>query len=801
MLNRRDAINRVSTCRDLHTDFIPHNKKHTPKSYTMTQIRTFVFLAVFVISGILAQMTQAILPDIGWGPVIATDGNIYVSTTGLDTNTGTIASPFKTLAKAQTYIRTLKTTTGLPANGLTVWIRGGRYQMAPLAFTSLDNGTATQPIIYRAYTNESVSLFTGKQINPADWKPLNAAARLRVHPLVSPDSIKEIDIAAMGVLNANPFADSFTSTWTIFDFMVGDQRQPISQWPNLGENIRSQNDPSWTTCNGSKDVQTFYYGPGGKAVDGNTTNELDLDGTNRATRWKNSIAGGHNLWLKGFWRVSWSPITVRVAEVNTSSQYIKLAVNASGGMGSKYSANADALGTYRIGDGKEKWCALNFLDEIDSVGEWALDFKDKKVYYWPSTDLTKVCSYFADNSSPLITCTGASYLKFIGLTVEGAQGHGFLLTNTSNIFIGACTIRTVGNVGIYDTGGSNNTFQGNNIYETGAQGIYMTLCGNHLTLTSSGNQIINNHIHHVGKLSSCYAMTVDQSVGLTIAHNLIHDVPAGGINTMLINNCTFQYNEIHNTALKESDNGGFYNYGGWTCYGNEVNYNFIHHTNRSNGLYTDDGTSGFNYAYNIVHGTLNPILTGGGHHVIARNNLIVEALKVSSIDDRGISRLYFVSTAYGQKIRDIKPTVDPWLTFGTQLKTKYGYPATDVLWTSVLDSMWHPEYPNGSKMIDNVEVHSLGFSNPVAGHGTFTVANNVALATVALAGFTDYANLDLTTSNTTILSKYPTINSVFPTIGLQIDDYRFRVATRAEVGGLANRGAAGDPWAEDPIHP
>jgi len=744
--------------------------------------------------------TNAALPELGWGPTITTGSSIYVATTGSDSNNGSIDAPFKTLAKAQIYIRSLKTTTGLPANGITVWIRGGRYQMAPLAFTSADNGTIDKPIIYRAYTNETVSLFTGKQINGIDWKPLNADARLRVHPKVNPDNLREIDIAAMGVLNSNTFADSFTASWSIFDFFVDNQRQPISQWPNLTENIRGLNDPSWTTCNGSKDVQTFYYGPGGKPTDSNSTNELDLDGSNRAQRWKNSISGGHNLWLKGFWRVPWTPITVRVAEVNTTGNWIKLAVNASGGMGSKYTANADVLGTYRIGDGKEKWAALNYLDEIDTVGEWAFDFKDKKVYYYPGQDLTIVESYFADNASPVIKCTSASYLKFIGFTIEGAQGNGFDLATSSNILVGGCTIRNVGGRGINDIGGSNNTYQGNNIYETGAQGIYLTSCGNRMTLVSSGIKVINNHIHHVGKLSFCFSINMDQCVGVYVANNLIHDIPAGGIRTDLLVNCIFEYNEIHNIALKESDNGGFYSYGGWTCYGNEIKYNFLHHNNRSNGLYTDDGTSGFNYFNNIVHNSLNPFLTGGGHHVIGRNCLIVDGLKAASIDDRGISRFYFVSAAsYGGRVRVLNPTAEPWLSFGIQLMAKYGYPATDPLWSCTLDSLWHPEYPNGSKLIDNVEVNSKGFSKPAT--GTVTVANNATIATVASAGFYDYANMDLRSNNTTILDKFPDLNTAFPLMGLTLDDYRVRVVTRAEVGGLENRGAAGDPWAEDPIHP
>ncbi|MEI6753628.1 MAG: right-handed parallel beta-helix repeat-containing protein [Paludibacter sp.] len=756
-----------------------------------------IFFFAFVLLSM--QLTHAALPELGWGPVITTGLNLYVSTTGADTNDGSINTPFKTVAKAQTYIRTLKTTTGLPTNGITVWIRSGRYQMAPLLFTSADNGEMGKPIIYRAYPNESVSIFTGKPINPANWKPLNADARLRVNPKVNPDSLREIDIAAMGVSNTNPFPDSFTASWSIFDFVVNNQRQPISQWPNLDENIRQINDPGWTTCNGSKDVLTFYYGPGGKPADGNSTNELDLDGTNRAERWRSSMAGGHNLWLKGFWRQPWSPTTVRVAEVNTQGNWIKLAVNADAGMGSKYSANADAAGTYRVGDGKEKWIAINYLDEIDSPGEWAYDFKDKKVYYYPSTDLSKADAYFADNSTAVIYCNGVSYMRFIGLTIEGGQGSGFTMANTSNIFVGGCTIRNVGSHGVFDNGGMNNTYQGNNFYETGAVGIYLYRSGSRSTLTPSNSSVLNNHVHHTGKLATGYAVVISECVGVTMSHNLIHDVPAGGVMCSAVNSF-LEYNEIHNVALKASDMGCFYDVGQWTTYGNEVRYNFVHHANRANGYYSDDGASGYNYYNNIAQGILNPFLTGGGHHVIGRNNLIVDALKASSIDERGISRSYFVSSAtYGGQVRAINPRSEPWLSFGKQLVTKYGYAANDTLWGCTLDSLWHPEYPNGCKLIDNVEVNPKGFSKPT--HGTVTVANNVSIATVAAAGFFDYANLDLRTNNTTVLGKFPNLNTVFPLIGLILDDYRVRVVTKAEVGGLSNRGAAGDPWNEDPVHP
>ena len=770
----------------------------------MEQLKTFKrstnrqWLAFLLISFFAIGYIKAASPELGWGPVIKTGGNVYLAPNGNDDNDGSIEKPWKTLAKAQSYIKSLKSGNGLPDKGITVWLRSGRYELSPtLSLKAEDSGMPDKPIIYRAFNNEVVALFNGKIIEPAMWKPLNAEARKRVHPKANPDNLRELDVAALKVQNAATFPEKFIN-WTLFDFVVDDARQPISQWPNLNENIRGVNEPGWTTCNGSKDVVSFFYGAGGKPTDGDATDELNLDGTHRIDRWQKSIEEGHNLWIKGFWRIPWEAHTVKVAEINNAEKWIKIAVNANQGMGSKYSPAADDAKTYRVGDGKEKWCAINYLDEIDQPGEWAYDFKDKKIYYLPSKNLSKVTAYIADKSQAIVTLNGASNIRFIAITVEGSQGNGFDLTNSSNIEVSGCTVRNVGANGINEAKGMNNVFQSNNIYATGAIGINIKNTGNRAQLQASNDKVLNNHIHHTGKLSYSYAIFVENSIGISFANNLIHDIPAGGFSTKLINNCTFEYNEIHNVALKVSDMGGYYGYGGWTCYGNEIRYNFLHHMNRSNGLYSDDGTSGKNFHHNIVQGAIKPFLFGGGHHNIGRNNLVVECNSSGSADDRGIARKYWISNNYGKAVRDMKPDEEPWKSYGKQLMKTYNYPETDALWSATLDTLWHPEFPNGCKLIDNVEVQSKGFTK--SKNGTVTIADNVSIPKISDAAFKDYANMDLRTDNPQILAKFPDLNSTFPKIGLQLDAYRTRLVTKAESGGLENRGAAGDKAYEDAVN-
>ena len=232
---------------------------------------------------------MAVVADLGWGPTINTGANFYVAVNGDDKNEGSINAPWQTITRAQSFIRKLISDGVLPAKGVTVWLRGGRYPLpSSLLFTSADRGTPGKPIIYRAFQHEAVSLFSGEIVDPSKWRSLNKAARNRVHPKVNSDNLRELDIAALGVLNADKFPDKFVN-WSLFDLVVDDLRQPVSQWPNPKENLRGVNEPGFTTCNGSKDIVSFYYAGGGKPVNEDQTNEVGLDGTKRIDRWKKSM--------------------------------------------------------------------------------------------------------------------------------------------------------------------------------------------------------------------------------------------------------------------------------------------------------------------------------------------------------------------------------------------------------------------------------------------------------------------------------------------------------------------------------
>lgn len=64
-------------------------------------------------------------------PHAACAADCYVSPQGADANPGTLEKPFRSLTRAQTAVRTMKAARQgkLAEGGLTVWLRGGRYEL------------------------------------------------------------------------------------------------------------------------------------------------------------------------------------------------------------------------------------------------------------------------------------------------------------------------------------------------------------------------------------------------------------------------------------------------------------------------------------------------------------------------------------------------------------------------------------------------------------------------------------------------------------------------------------------------
>jgi uncharacterized protein YjdB len=99
---------------------------------------------------------------------------LYVAPNGSDANPGTLAAPFRTLAKAQAAVRELN---GSMTGDLIVNLRGGTYTLQePLHFTPSDSGRNGHFVQYRSYPGEQAVLSGGRTVT--GWTEHDSAKQI-----------------------------------------------------------------------------------------------------------------------------------------------------------------------------------------------------------------------------------------------------------------------------------------------------------------------------------------------------------------------------------------------------------------------------------------------------------------------------------------------------------------------------------------------------------------------------------------------------------------------------------------------
>ena len=516
--------------------------------------------------------------DIGWGPTITTDKNIYVSTTGNDTSgDGTYAKPYLTLAKAKTAANTTKSSS---TNGVTIWFRGGTYYLpTTFSITSSDGGSQGKPIIYRAYTNENVIISGTKAVNPSQWVNYSGPTT-RLHPSVTTSNIKEctlanLNMAVTGLMpdKINDVNNGFYQFTNLPAFYWNGVRQDLARFPNDFPNYM---EVKQVVTGGDATVAgVFQYKT--------ATSELYDANMNRVSGREAAWAAAldHGVYVKGYWRVNWQITTLRLTAIDLVNK--TMTVTPSVTLGNKYKLP--------LGSGHEPYYVVNLLEEIDQPGEWCIDKLDGKIYYYAPAAITNSNLRFSDNKNPMIDINGASYIQFIGLELANNLGNAVKMTNCNNVQLNGCMIHDIEYDAVVINGGSNCGVLSSNLYDLGASGVLMGAAGS--ASAPSNHFVTNCHIYNFGYLNNIYAACINLAYknialfGAKADYNLIHDCPHAGVLHGGSNNI-FEYNDVYRTSKCSDDMGAFY------CYtdsnangGNILRYNLMHNSLQGDGIYFD----------------------------------------------------------------------------------------------------------------------------------------------------------------------------------------------------------------------
>jgi hypothetical protein len=523
----------------------------------------------------------------------------YVSVNGNNNNKGTITQPFATLERARDAVREMKDR----SRTVTIYIRGGEYYLErPFILSNEDGGTANAPVVYSAYKNEKVSIRGSKIIEEKAFKNIKDKAVLQRFAPELREKIVELDLNALQIKHIEKYPDKFEDDGGIIELFMNEERMPVSRYPNEGFMTFKK-----TIVNGggqeAKGDWSQYFSGDNRPVTGQPRPGVFEYRDTRENKWVSVLDKG--IWLKGFWRIPWQNEAVRVAKIDTINRTITLAVPVAGGIGNKYSRPE--------GNGKEPYWLMNLPEEIDLPGEWALDFTDKKLYFYPPSKISTGNTRIADIAEPLIQLKNVSNIRLIGIIVEENMHDGILISNGENNFVAGCTVRNVAKNAIRVDGGKNHIIQSNDLYNLGAGGIWLRGGDESSSPRVAANfKVVNNHIYHFSQITRIYSAGINSgftgggggghhvAVGMYIAHNLIHDTPHVGV---LFGswNSTFEYNEVFDYCQVSNDMGAFYSYDSYGQMGGHTfAYNFIHSTREGDGIYFDQDHRDMHIYGNLV---------------------------------------------------------------------------------------------------------------------------------------------------------------------------------------------------------
>lgn len=558
---------------------------------------------------------------------------ITVHPDGKDTNPGTASSPLQTLLAARDRVRELRKGGRGPFR---IVLREGTYLGTNVELAAADSGSPAEPLVIESHRGERATLVNGRMVPLASFAPVKDPAMLERLDPSARGKVVQLQLRQAGIAAPKPYADVFTGHGGMVQLLLDDRRLPLSRWPDDGYATMQ------TVVDSGIEPQphggTFVYAG------------------DRPRRWRKAIGQG-GVWLMGFWRVPWMIQAVRVAAIDDRLHTITLAAPVPLGIGSKYTPLVDGS---RKGDGREPWYALNLLEEITRPGEWCVDFSSGLLFLWPPAEDHGGKITICDTAAPTITFASAKHVRLERIDFRGGLNEAIQVKDSSHLAIAGCGVSSTGGAGIRVLSGERVEIVSCDLAAIGAEAIFLA-SGVRQSLKRGESTLRNNHIHHAGELSrSSYAVIVE-GVGNTIANNLIHDAPIGGIgyggNDHLIGD-----NEIHNVGLDAGDVGAIYTNGDWASRGTVIRGNLVHHAKGVNGIYLDDGHGGDTVKDNILYRLHSGLFLGGGHDTIGSGNLVMECHVGIHLDDRGLDRNYTIGSngALTRFLRQIDLAREPW---------------------------------------------------------------------------------------------------------------------------------------------
>jgi len=441
----------------------------------------------------------------------------FVAQDGSDNNPGTKNKPFATIEKARDEIRKVKSRD--LESDLIVYFREGTYFLnKTVVFGTEDAGSSIRSITYSSYLGEKAVFSSGVKID--HWKALSDPGAGLTEQAKGKVWVADIPQARTEKFKFHVLYNQ----GQILTRARGEAFSPVKSWPRVLPDFK------W------EDRTEIHY-PEGEIKNWSNLHDVEI-----VLRSRNYLP---------------------LDSVNEKEQIAVTQIPASlfiGALGRYAKVSLEEYLNWR--QAKNNIWIENTLDVLDQPGEWALDTKKGKLYYWPENGepgdqimaprLTELIRVEGENVEEIQGDVPVSGLIFKGLTFtctdretwtleeKGIQ-HNWEMFDKDNAmlrFRGAeacevleCTFENGGGGGIrLDLYCQQIKLSGNILHNLGGTGIFMAGYGPGLKDVNHHNSVINNYIYNGGTFfKGRPGIFIWQSGENLISNNRIHDFPYNGI--------------------------------------------------------------------------------------------------------------------------------------------------------------------------------------------------------------------------------------------------------------------------------
>ncbi|MDF1812271.1 MAG: right-handed parallel beta-helix repeat-containing protein [Verrucomicrobiales bacterium] len=477
----------------------------------------------------------------------------------------------------------------------------------------VDGGTKQQPVIYRAFEDESVSLSGGVTILPGVLDPVTEASILdRLSPEVRA-LVRKLDLTKAGV----NFADfggfrywqkgGLTYPPPRGAIWIDDQKLEPSRFP------KRHGGP-----NGDGFVLTGKVRHTG-SIPRHSVVKAPVGGVFEYTDTEVGTWADHsNVWLYGYMKESYADGLLRIKRVDSNEKTIEV----------------EQASWYGIGEGG-RYTYLNVLEQLSLPGEFYTDDEKGIVYLIPPKDFDEKHDIeISISSEPLIEIDAADHITISGIDCKLTRGDAIQVKAASYVVIENLEIKNIEGNGIAmsEHGEESNTIRRVNFRNLGGRAF--SIGGGDLKTQRSGNSIVSDcRVSNFGLERS--GKSVLGSVGNTVRHCEFSGCSEGAI-AIRGNENVVEYSKFRLLNTEGSDAGAIYMGRNPSETGIKIRNNFFQDIGNAlegtgiQGVYVDDRSGFVEVRGNIFHRVGSgrqaaAFKANGGYHNLFENNIVVDS--------------------------------------------------------------------------------------------------------------------------------------------------------------------------------